>query len=223
MDPAITLLFVVLLAIPAVIVVLGVRRERRRSRAPGWELRTGTVLGQPVLLTDSSFAARPGAQDRMLLEQFRPGTEVEVLLPTGVLPPGASTESSAPATARLTARLTVGAVKRSLRGGWPTANLGYGIYFAEYDGSELPTAVPVLRHRSLTSLRFDLDGLGIVGADNREQAVPWAQVDFSNGPDLKVRIPGYGVLTFEERHLGASYRVTEELLIKYGTFRQLHF
>jgi hypothetical protein len=118
--------------------------------------------------------------------------------------------------------LHVSSVRRSLRAGWPNATWGFTAYFTEYEGSDLPVSLPVRGNRNIVTLRLDTQGVAAMdGTQRRVWASLWADLQFSNGTDLILRTNG-STIHIETSGTGETSDLTE-LLIKYGTFRQMHF
>jgi hypothetical protein len=93
--------------------------------------------------------------------------------------------------------LHISAVKQSMRSGWPVAKAGFTAYFEEYAGSELPAQNQCAWHSD------------------------WDELVFSNGTDLILRNPNS---TIRLEPLVARGSVSlEEVVIKYATFKQMHY
>ena len=117
--------------------------------------------------------------------------------------------------------LHVSRIGRSLRAGWPQAKLGLSVYFREWEHSEFPARFAVTGTDGVTSI--DLDASGALAVDRAENVVwsaPWEKLTFSNGNDV---VLGNGSSTTIRIEIPDGEPDLEEILIKYGTFRQMHF
>ena len=114
----------------------------------------------------------------------------------------------------------VSRIGHSLRAGFPQAKVGLTAYFREWEGTEFPVAFAVKGSDKIVELAMDAEG--VTARDSAGVSVfasPWSTLLFSNGPDI-VLAGGTGKTVRVEYKDGDTL---EELLIKYGTLKQMHF
>ena len=191
------------------IVVFGVLSSRRKRSATKrtFTVRQGWIGDQPFLESSDLDAS-----DKRQEELFR------LTYPVGgsIVVSGADTEGEP-----IEQELHVSRIGRSLRAGWPQAKLGLSVYFREWEHSEFPARFAVTGTDGVTSI--DLDASGARAVDRAENVVwsaPWEKLTFSNGNDV---VLGNGSSTTIRIEIPDGEPDLEEILIKYGTFRQMHF
>lgn len=191
------------------IVVFGVLGSRRKKKAttPTWTVQMAWIDEQPYL-ESSDLAADDKRQEELFRQTYEIGGSVVV---PGVDPDGQPIERE----------VHVSRIGRSLRAGFPQAKLGLTAYFREWEGSEFPTSFPVKGSDGVVEIAMDAEG--VTARDAAAETVlraPWSTLLFSNGPDI-VLAGGTGN-TVRFAYSGDRSDV-EELLIKYGTLKQMHF
>lgn len=188
------------------IVIFGVLSSRRKNRAttPTWTVRTGWISTQPFL-ESSDLAPDDRRQEELFRQTYANGTRLTVTV----------ADENGPAQREV----HVSRIGRSLRAGFPQAKIGLTAYFREWEGSEFPVAFPVKGTDKVAEI--EMDATGVTARDAAGAAVwssPWSTLLFSNGPDI-VLAGGGKTVRFEY----ADGSEPEELLIKYGTLKQMHF
>ncbi|MGG7465257.1 hypothetical protein [Plantibacter sp. YIM 135347] len=191
------------------IVVFGVASSRRKAKtnAPSWTTRVASLGAQPYL--ESSDVDQPDARQWELFQKINaPGTTLDV----PVLDDAGEDR---------VATLTVARVQRSLRAGWPQAKIGFTAYFREFEQSEFPLTLVVSGEQRITAVQLDAAGVTALTAD---QTVvwrsAWADLSYSNGTDL---ILHNGRQPIHIATSDADQDPLEELVIKYGRLKQMHF
>lgn len=212
-DQGIIIFLGIGVAVIALIVVVGLLSSRRKAKSarPAWSVAVQHLGDQPFLASSDVLLNDKRAWARFQ-EQYPLGAVVSVPIAHG------NPEEPAPAPRDL----HVSAVKRSLRAGWPTAKWGFTVYFAEYEGTDLPASFAVKGSKKIVAVA--LDAHGITAMDATEQQVwasPWSDLLFSNGTDLILRNTRDAVHL--EVSTTGSLNELEELVIKYGTLKQMHF
>lgn len=193
------------LAVIAVVGIVSSRRRRSRGVTP-WTASIDHLGDQPYLVsTDVELGdTRSWAAFQ---ERYPVGARVTIGVPGPDEAPRA---------------LHVASRARSLRGGWPTAKAGFTAYFSEYDGVEFPLSYRVRGSRRVTAVEVDAGGVVARDGDGREiWSSPWSSLVFSNGNDLIMK-GEHGTVRID----GAPEQdgiPLEEIVIKYGTFVQMHF
>jgi hypothetical protein len=197
----------------ALIVFFGVRSSIRKAR-------TGTISWQSGFrwLGDQTFVESSAVElgDKRQWELFRAVYQIGSRIDAVPVPVG-------PDEAPAFASFTVSRVSQSLGAGWPKAKLGFTAYFKEFEGVEFPARYAVKADRRISSLSFD--AAGVVGHDSAgEQAcsASWEQLRFSNGSDL-ILTDGSTMIHVEFPKDKDERDSLEELVIKYGTLKQMHF
>ncbi len=192
------------------IVVLGVRSSRRKNRstAPSYELAARWDAGQPVLATSSLNAYDGKRQWEVFQQRFVPGTEVPDL------PLGDPGEKGTPVER---GALRVSRVAREVREGYPNARVGFVAYFAPYERSEFPMALPS-SGRGFERVELDSDGVRAVAADGSlAWEAAWGDCKVA-GREGTIRVHnGRSQLEFE-RDRTPDHRTLEAVLVKYGTY-----
>jgi hypothetical protein len=191
-------------AILASIVVVGITNSRRKSRSglPAWSVTLQRLGDQPYFVTSDVPLSDP-TQWKLFQEKFPIGSAVSA--------PGAPTQP-----------LHVSAVKQSMRAGWPVAKAGFSAYFAEYAGSELPATFPLKGGHRFAAVNVTAEGLSAVDAQNQcAWHSDWDDLVFSNGTDLILRNDN-STIRLEPLVTRNSVSL-EEVVIKYATFKQMHY
>lgn len=209
-DSGILLFLAIGVLVLAGIVFFGVRSSRTKKTADRrtWTVRTEWI-GEQRFIASSDIAL----DDRRQEELFRLTYPIGGVVPlTGPVEPDGN-----PATTEL----TVSRIGRSLRAGWPQAKLGLTAYFAPWESSEFPARFAVKGSNRIVVVTLDVTG--VTALDSTEQPVwsaRWAELTFSNGPDIVLAggTPGPVRIEYPEGH-----PEFEEILIKYGTLKQMHF
>lgn len=191
------------------IVVFGLLSSRRKKNAQTrtWTVQTDWIGDQPFLAS-SDLTQDDKRQEELFRLTYAIG---------GVLPMTVSGEDGEP----VTRDVHVSRISRSLREGWPQAKLGLTAYFSEWEGSEFPATFPVKASDKVVSITMDADG---VAARDAAGAIawssPWSTLLFSNGPDIVLSDGAARTLRIE---MPEDHPELEELVIKYGTLKQMHF
>lgn len=191
------------------IVVFGLlsSRQKKNAQTRTWTVRTEWIGDQPYLASTDLTQ-----DDKRQEELFRLTYAIG-----GVLPMTLADENGE----RVERDLRVSRIGRSLRGGWPQAKLGLTAYFAEWDNSEFPVTFPVKASDKIVSITMDADG---IAARDAVGAVvwssPWSSLLFSNGPDIVLSDGAAHTLRIETPE---EHPELEEILIKYGALKQMHF
>lgn len=188
------------------IVVFGVLSSKRKKRAttPTFTVRTGW-LGEQPFVESSDLAPDDTRQEELFRETYPIGGSLTITV-TGEDGP----------TPR---EVHVSRIGRSLRAGFPQAKIGLTAYFREWEASEFPVAFPVKGADKVVEVALDADGVTARGAAGASVFTsPWSALLFSNGHDI-VLAGGGTTVRFEY----ADGSALEELLIKYGTLKQMHF
>ncbi|KAA0959991.1 hypothetical protein FQ142_14105 [Microbacterium sp. ANT_H45B] len=188
------------------IVVFGVLSSRRKKRATSrtWTVRTGWIGEQPFI-ESSDLAPDDSRQEELFRQTYPIGGSLTITV----------TDENGP----VQREVHVSRVGRSLRAGFPQAKIGLTAYFREWEGSEFPVVFPVKGSDKVVAI--EMDAAGVTARDAASATVwtsPWSTLLFSNGPDI-VLAGGGTTVRFEY----ADGSTIEELLIKYGTLRQMHF
>lgn len=188
------------------IVVFGVLSSRRKKRATSrtWTVRTGWIGEQPFI-ESSDLAPDDSRQEELFRQTYPIGGSLTITV----------TDESGP----VQREVHVSRVGRSLRAGFPQAKIGLTAYFREWEGSEFPVVFRVKGSDKVVAI--EMDTAGVTARDAAGVTVwtsPWSTLLFSNGPDI-VLAGGGMTVRFEY----ADGSTIEELLIKYGTLRQMHF
>jgi len=188
------------------IVVFGVLSSRRKKRATSrtWTVRTGWIGEQPFI-ESSDLAPDDSRQEEFFRQTYPIGGSLTITV----------TDENGP----VQREVHVSRVGRSLRAGFPQAKIGLTAYFREWEGSEFPVVFPVKGSDKVVAI--EMDAAGVTARDAASATVwtsPWSTLLFSNGPDI-VLAGGGTTVRFEY----ADGSAVEELLIKYGTLRQMHF
>lgn len=207
-DTGIMLFLVAGALVLVLIVVFGVLSSRKKSRATNrtWTVRTGWIGEQPFL-ESSDLTPDDKRQEELFRQTYPIGGSVTV----------AVTDDQGE---RAEHEVHVSRIGRSLRAGFTQAKIGLTAYFREWEGTEFPVAFPVKGSDKIVEL--SLDGDGVTARDAAGATVfasPWSTLLFSNGPDI-VLAGGTGKAVHVEYQDGDAL---EELLIKYGTLKQMHF
>jgi hypothetical protein len=187
-----------------IMVVRGIIRSRRKARngLPAWSVAVQRLGDQPYIAT-SNVTLRDTTQWQLFQEKFPIGSAVSV--PDDAAPP-----------------LHISAVKQSMRSGWPVAKAGFTAYFEEYAGSELPATFPLKGGHRFAAVNVNAEGLSAVDAQNQcAWHSDWDDLVFSNGTDLILRNDNS---TIRLEPLVARGSVSlEEVVIKYATFKPMHY
>ena len=197
------------------IVFFGVRSSQRKARTNtrSWHVNFQQVGGQPFI-ESSSVDLADQRQWGLFLAAYPIGARIETVSAAVTAEPGAE-----PAIASY----VVSRVSKSLREGWPQAKLGFTAYFREFEGVEFPVRYAVKADRRISALNFDAAGVtGLDGAGQSVWSSPWAQLRFSNGSDLMLN-DGSTTIHVEFPKGEEEWARLEELVIKYGTLKQMHF
>ena len=99
--------------------------------------------------------------------------------------------------------------------------MGFTAYFREFEQSEFPLTLGVAGEKKTTTVV--LDSAGVVAMTAEQNVVwrsDWGTLTFSNGPDLILH-NGQQAIRLESGGSGRS--LLEELVIKYGRLKQMHF
>ncbi len=207
-DPALFLFLAMAATAILLVVAFGITSSRRRARAtsPSWQVTQNAVLGQPVL-ESSGVEVSDTRQWQLFQDQFAEGSLHPVARLDGV---EASEE------------LRVSRVSRSLRDGWPRPKVGFSAYFQDFEGTEFPATISLPGNSGLASVTADAGGLRVCGPDGQLRwAATWTTLRFSNGDDLVLHNGSEPLRLNLSRDDGRND--FEELVIKYGAFRQMHY
>lgn len=207
-DTAILLFLAVGAVVLIGIVVFGILSSRRKRTA---QTRSFTVrqawIGEQPFFESSDLALDDKRQEELFRQTYPLGGTLAITVA------GADGEG-------VEREVEVARIGRSLRSGWPNAKLGLSAYFREWEHSEFPTAFAVKGSGGVVEIAMDADGViarDASGADVWNAA--WSSLLFSNGPDIVLGGGSAGTVRFE--YVNGSE--LEELLIKYGTLKQMHF
>ena len=190
------------------IVVVGVLRGRKQAQATTatWTTQLGLIGEQPYLVS-SDFDMRNNRQVELFREAHKPGATVTLSQPG---------EDGEP----IVQEVHVSRIGESLRAGWPNAKFGLTVYFSEWEQSEFPQTFTIKDSRKIREIELDVAGISVRDA---EGVVVWhslwESLLFSNGPDM-ILANGTGQPIHIEYVPGSDL---EELIIKYGTLKQMHF
>lgn len=186
--------------------VLSTRRKRVATRRT-FTVRQASIGGQPFL-ESSDLEASDKRQEELFRAAYPVGGSL-VLAWAGV---GGD---------RIEQEVHVSRISRSLRAGWPQAKLGLSVYFREWEGSEFPARFTVKGRGTVTSVELDATGVRAVdAAGNLVWSAPWERLLVSNGTDIVLADGASKTIRFE---LVEDEPELEEILIKYGTMKQMHF
>lgn len=206
-DQGIILFLAIGVVVLAAIVGFGIRSSRKKARAqkPTFTTRL-RWLGEQPYFESSELAMDDRRQEEIFRTLYAIGSEATV--------PAAAPET--PSTI-----LHVSRIGRSLRSGWPNAKIGFTAYFAEFENVELPVEFAVAGSDGVTLVELSVGGVTGRGADGQSLwASTWADLTFSNGPTLILANGASRPLTIEYANAEPEL---EELVIKYGTLKQMHF
>lgn len=191
------------------IVFFGVLSSRRKKAATQ---RTFTVrqqaVGEQPFLASSDLDASDRRQEELFRETYPIGGSLVLNL---VDAEGAWAERE----------VHVSRIGRSLRAGWPQARIGLTAYFREWENTEFPAVFPVKGTDRITTV--ELDEGGVTASDDRNAVVwsaQWSALLFSNGSDIVLGDGTGKTIRFDHPD---GHPALEELLIKYGTLKQMHF
>lgn len=207
-DTGILLFLAAGVLVLALIVVFGVLSSRRKKTATTrtWTVRTGRIGEQPFL-ESSDLTPDDKRQEELFRQTYPIGGSVTVTI----------TDDQGE---RAEHEVHVSRIGRSLRAGFPQAKIGLTAYFREWEASEFPVAFPVKGSDKIVEVALDAEGVTARDAAGASVfASPWSTLLFSNGPDI-VLAGGTGTTVRVEYKDGDTL---EELLIKYGTLKQMHF
>ncbi|MFJ2370426.1 hypothetical protein [Microbacterium sp. NPDC087665] len=190
------------------IVVFGVLSSRRKKNATTrtWTVRTDWIGEQPFLAS-TDLAADDKRQQELFRQTYPIGgsltiTEID--------------ESGEPAPHEV----HVSRIGQSLRAGWPQAKRGMTAYFREWENSEFPASFRVKGSDKIVEIAMDAQD--VTARDAAGASVwtsPWTTLLFSNGPDIVLANGSGKNIRFEYTN-GSDL---EEIVIKYGTLKQMHF
>lgn len=189
------------------IVIVGVRSSRRKKAATTrtWSVHTGR-LGEQTYVESSDLDLADTRQEELFRQAYPIGGGLTLTI---------AGEDGEP----ITHEVQVSRIGRSLRAGFPQAKIGLTAYFREWENTEFPVSFPVKGSDKVVEIAMDATG---VSARNAAGAAvmtsPWSTLLFSNGPDI-VLAGGGTTVRFE--YAGGSD--LEEIIIKYGTLKQMHF
>ncbi|MFK4762976.1 hypothetical protein ACI3KS_18775 [Microbacterium sp. ZW T5_45] len=191
------------------IVVFGVLGSRRKKRAtePTFSARQSAIGRQPFL-ESSDLTLDDTRQEEIFRQRYAIGG-------TFTLP---VTDAAGTSTNR---QVEISRIGRSLRAGWPQAKLGLSVYFREWEQSEFPASFAVKGSDRIVAVSLDADGITALDAASAVVwSSPWERLLFSNGPDLVLGDGASRTVRLEYRDADAAL---EELIVKYGTLKQMHF
>ncbi|SMG24104.1 hypothetical protein [Agreia pratensis] len=189
----------------ALIAVIGITSGRRKKKAgvASWSVTVDWIGDQP-LLSSSDALLNDAWQWKQFQERYPIGSPVDSIR-----------------VGDETRTLHISRVSQGLRAGWPLAKAGFTAYFEEYEMSEFPVAFTVKADRGVVEVRLDHAGLTAVDASGtRVFSGPWSTLLFSNGPDL-ILTNDTGMIHVTLGQGGND--ALEELVVKYGTLKQMHF
>lgn len=191
------------------IVVFGVLSSRRKKAATQrtFTVHQGMIGGQPFIAS-SDLDASDKRQEELFRDTYPIGSSLVLAL---VDAEGERTEHE----------VHVARIGRSLRAGWPQAKIGLTAYFREWENTEFPAVFSVKGTDRITTI--GLDETGVTASDAHDAIVwsaPWSALLFSNGPDIILAAGNGKNIRFDNPEASPDL---EELLIKYGTLKQLHF
>ena len=207
-DTGILLFLAVGVLVLVAIVVFGVLSSRRKKNATTrtWTVRTGWIGEQPFL-ESSDLDADDKRQEELFRQTYQVGGSLTI---SGIDQDGEPNERE----------VHVSRIGRSLRAGFPQAKLGLTAYFREWESSEFPVSFPVKGWDKVAEIAMDADGVtALDAAAATVWSAPWSRLVFSNGPDIVLSGGGGKTVRFEYENGSAL----EEILIKYGTLKQMHF
>lgn len=190
------------------IVVFGVLGSRRKKRAmtPSWTVHTRWIGEQPFLQS-TDLAPDDKRQEELFRQAYPLGGALTI---SGFDEDGEPTQRE----------VHVSRVGRSLRAGWPQAKLGLTAYFREWENSEFPVSFPVKGSGGVVEIVMDAGGVTARDAAAATSwTAPWSTLLFSNGPDIVLSDGAAKTVRFEY----SDGSELEEILIKYGTLKQMHF
>jgi len=191
------------------IIVFGVLSSRRKRAATRhtFTVRQASIDDQPFL-ESSDLDASDTRQEELFRAAYPLGGSL-VLAWTGA------------DGDRIEQEVHVSRIARSLRAGWPQAKLGLSVYFREWEGSEFPARFAVKGTDKVANVEFDATGVRAVdGTEDLVWSAPWEKLLFSNGTDIMLSDGAGRTIRVEPR---ADEPELEEILIKYGTMKQMHF
>lgn len=191
------------------IVVFGVLGSRRKKRAtePTFSARQSAIGRQPFL-ESSDLALDDTRQEEIFRQRYPIGGTLTLPVPDAE---GTSSER----------QVEISRIGRSLRSGWPQAKLGLSVYFREWENSEFPASFPVKGTDRIVAVTLDAEGVAALDAASAVVwSSPWERLLFSNGPDLVLGDGASRTVRLEHAHADAAL---EELVVKYGTLKQMHF
>lgn len=207
-DTGILIFLAVGVLVLAGIVAFGVLSSRRKKNASTrtWTVRTDWIGDQP-LLASSDLALGDKRQEELFRQAYAIGGVVTITAPG---------ESGEP-TSR---EVHVSRIGRSLRAGFPQARLGLAAYFREWEGSEFPVSFAVKGSDKVVEIAMDADAVTALDAAGATVwTSPWSTLLFSNGPDIVLSGGAAKTVRFDD----AEGSDIEEIIIKYGTLKQMHF
>lgn len=206
-DPVMIGIVLLLAALLATVTIALTIRHRRSQRGIALYKTQATfnhVLNQPVIVTNPVFSANTHRQDEILLQAFPPGKKVVTLEDQDY---------------------TVARVKKEMKAGMQ-ARFAYSIYFAQFEGVELPATIAMAADKTYREIRINAHGIVLRSAGGEENALGYDSFQFSNGSDLilaPLQQDAARITLAPADFAPGHYLLLEELLIKYANFRQMHF
>jgi hypothetical protein len=208
-DTGFLIFLAVAVLVIAGIVTFGVLSSRRKKRAtePTFTVRLASIGDQPFL-ESSDIDPSDVRQEELFRLAYPLGGAVSVPFENADGEPAER-------------EMHISRVGRSLRAGFPQAKIGLSVYFREWEGSEFPVAFPVKGGGTVATIALDATGARALDAAGTETwSAPWTGLLFSNGPDLLLSDGASAPLRFDRP---GEHPELEEILIKYGTLKQMHF
>lgn len=191
------------------IVVFGVLSSRRKRAATQHTFTVRQVwIGDQPFLESSDLDASDKRQEELFRLRYPVGSSLVLARA------GADGD-------RIEQEVHVSRIARSLRAGWPQAKLGLSVYFREWEGSEFPARFSVKGTDKVAGVELDATGVRAVdAAEDLVWSAPWEKLLLSNGPDIMLADGAAKTIRFESLDDDPDL---QEILIKYGALKQMHF
>lgn len=103
----------------------------------------------------------------------------------------------------------------------------YSVYFDEFEYSEFPSAVVIMKHKRIYILKFSKEGIEIVLTNGESLTKAWNDLVFSNMNyelsifDVEKAILSSDLILHEKNFsTKKDFAYTEEIFIKYGNLKK---
>lgn len=153
-------------------------------------------LSQVTIITDTSFAALKGKQDKIFESNYFIGKEVLVNDKVFV----------------------ISRIRRQEQIKIVTTGFSYIVYFEIYENSEFPKTIHLKKHKKIDYLNFSKSGLEIFCHDKSKIVTSWQDTTFNNTLD-RIQILNF-YIPHKNFYSNEDFTFVEEILIKYAIFKK---